>query len=133
RFIDPALYDRGMPDLLERLRARRLQPAQIQALRIGNVVYAGFPAEYFVQFGLRLKQALHPLAVQVVGHANGMVGYVPTQEAFARGGYETTFAASSRMAPECGDLMADAAIGILRPWAEQIARQSPAPASQSNK
>lgn len=133
RFIDPALYDRGMPDLLERIRARRLQPAQIQALRIGNVVYAGFPAEYFVQFGLRLKQALHPLAVQVVGHANGMVGYVPTQEAFARGGYETTFAASSRMAPECGDLMADAAIGILHPWTQETAPNPPAPASPKNK
>lgn len=120
RFIDSAIYDRGMPALLDRIRRRRLQPAEIQAFRIGQVAYAGFPAEYFVQFGLRIKQATYPLATQVVGHANGMVGYVPTLEAFARGGYETTFAGSSRMAPECGDLMADAAIDLLRPWAAAV-------------
>jgi hypothetical protein len=121
RFIDSAIYDRGMPALLERIRTRGEQPAEIQGVRIGPVAYVGMPAEYFVQFGLRIKEETYPLNTQVVGHANGMVGYVPTQEAFARGGYETTFAGSSRMAPECGDLMADAAVRLLRPWAAEPA------------
>jgi len=43
-----------------------------------------------------------------------MVGYVPHRQAFDRGGYETTFAASSRMAPEAGDILADAAIELIR-------------------
>ena len=50
----------------------------------------------------------------VVSHANGMVGYVPTAKAFVRGGYETTFTGSSRLAPEAGDILADAAIALVR-------------------
>ena len=54
----------------------------------------------------------------MVGHANGMLGYVPTRQAFRRGGYETTFAGSSRVAPETGDLLADAAIELIRKAAQ---------------
>ena len=36
------------------------------------------------------------------------------KEAFERGGYETTFALSSRLAPEAGDILADAAISLIR-------------------
>jgi len=68
----------------------------------------------FVQHGLRIKLESGPRRTVVVGHANGMVGYVPTKEAFERGGYETTFAMSSRLAPEAGDMLADAAIGLIR-------------------
>jgi hypothetical protein len=50
----------------------------------------------------------------VVGLANGMVGYVPTPEAFRRGGYETTFADASRLAPEAGEMLFDAAISLLK-------------------
>jgi len=50
----------------------------------------------------------------IVGQANGMVGYVPHRDAFLRGGYETTFAGSSRLAPEAGDQLADAAIGLIK-------------------
>ena len=50
----------------------------------------------------------------VVGGANGMIGYVPTKDAFARGGYETTLGPPSRMAPETGDLLADAAIKLIK-------------------
>jgi hypothetical protein len=49
----------------------------------------------------------------VVGHANGMVGYVPHKEAFPRGGYETTFGVGSRLAPEAGDILADCAIDLV--------------------
>ena len=52
--------------------------------------------------------------IMVAGHANGMVGYVPTREAFGRGGYETTFLSTSRLAPEAGDILAGAAIDLIR-------------------
>lgn len=50
----------------------------------------------------------------MVGYANGMVGYVPTREAFARGGYETTFASGSRLAPEAGDLLEKCAVELIQ-------------------
>ena len=118
RFVDPSWYDRSMPALLERIRTRRLQPAEVQVLAVGNVAFAGIPAEYFVEHGLRIKEQSawppHPVHALVVGHANGMIGYVPTRQAFERGGYETTFAPSSRMAPETGDMLADAAIELVK-------------------
>lgn len=114
RFIDSAIYDRGMPALLERIEKRKSQPAEIQVLSIGNIDIAAFPAEYFVEFALRLKEAAYPRHALAVATANGMVGYVPTKEAFLRGGYETTFAASSRMAPEAGEIMLEEAIKLIK-------------------
>jgi hypothetical protein len=114
RFVDPAIYDRTMPALIERIEQRRTQPAEVQVHFIDEVAYVGVPAEYFVELGLRIKQGAHPQHALVVGWANGMVGYVPHREAFARGGYETTFTHSSRMAPEAGQMLADCAIELIR-------------------
>ena len=114
RFIDPAIYDRGMPELIKRIDERRTQPAEVQALFVGDTAFAGIPAEFFVEHGLRIKRACYPRHALIVGHANGMVGYVPTKQAFKRSGYETTFAGSSRLAPEAGDMLADAAIRLIR-------------------
>ena len=50
----------------------------------------------------------------MVGYANGMLGYLPHEEAFARGGYECTFGPPSLMAPEAGRLLAEAAVALIR-------------------
>lgn len=119
RFIDPAIYDASMPRLIERIRAREVQPAEIQVLSFSHpngeaVAVCGIPAEYFVEYGLRIKREA-PVGCRalVTAHTNGMVGYVPTQQAFERGGYETTLNTSSRMAPETGDIMADSALKLI--------------------
>jgi neutral ceramidase len=114
RFVDPAAYDRGMPALLKRIEERKTQPAEVQALALGQHCFAGIPAEYFVQLGLRIKEEAHPVHALVVSCANGMVGYVPHREAFLRGGYETTFTQGAALAPEAGDMLADTALGLLR-------------------
>ena len=118
RFIDNSIYEREMPRLLERIRRMGRQRAEIQVILMGNHAYVGIPAEYFVQLGLRIKEECYPLHALVVGHANGMVGYVPHREAFQRGGYETTLCGSSRLAPEAGDLMADWAIRLAKKAAD---------------
>lgn len=116
RFGDPAIYDEGMARLRDRIAERGTQPAEVQALFIDEVAIVGIPAEYFVEHGLRIKEHAHPAHALVAATTNGMVGYVPTTAAFERGGYETTFAASSRLAPEAGDMLADAAIGLIGEW-----------------
>ncbi len=113
RFVDPAIYDRTIPALVEQIRRRGTQPAEVQVLAIDEYAYVGIPAEYFVEHGLRIKEQAHPRRALVVTHANGMVGYVPHKEAFLRGGYETTFGVGSKLAPEAGDLLADAAIELV--------------------
>jgi len=114
RFIDTAIYDRQIPALLARIAAEGTQRAEVQAITLGPCDFVGVPAEYFVEHGLRIKTECHPRHALVVGYANGHIGYVPTRAAFTRGGYETTFGPPSFLAPEAGDLLADAAIALVR-------------------
>jgi len=114
RFMDSAIYERAMPGLVARIRERKVQPAEIQVLRLGKVAIVGIPAEYFVELGLRIKREGYPAWVEIAGFTNGMVGYVPTAEAFLRRGYETTLGPPSRLAPEAGDQIAEAAIHVIR-------------------
>lgn len=114
RFRSDQLYEAGAPRLLEKMRREKTNKAEVQVLFLDEYAFVGIPAEYFVEYGLRIKEACYPKRALVVGHANGMVGYVPTRWAFQRGGYETTFISSSRLAPEAGDLLADAAIALIK-------------------
>jgi hypothetical protein len=113
RFIDPGLYDAEMPELVERIKREGHKRAEVQAVSLGELVLVTLPAEPFCELGLRIKEGVHPRDAWVVGYANGMVGYVPTREAFARGGYETTFCGGSCLAPEAGDMLVDAAVGLI--------------------
>ena len=50
----------------------------------------------------------------MVSCANGQIAYIPTKDAFQRGGYETTFGPPSWLAPEAGDLLVDAAVELIQ-------------------
>ena len=114
RFVDPKLYDKHIPGIVEKIRERKTQPAEVQVLFLGEHCVVGVPAEYFVEFGLRIKEEGYPRRPIVAAHTNGMIGYVPTRAAFRRGGYETTFGYPSKMAPDTGDRIADCAIELIR-------------------
>lgn len=87
---------------------------EIQVLTIGDAALVGFPAEMFTAFGEQVKENSPFRDTFIVTMANGWHGYVPTREAFSRGGYEPRFAWPSRLVPEAGELMVDAALGMLR-------------------
>jgi hypothetical protein len=114
RFGEAGYYDQKIPKLLEIARERRTEEGEVQVFRIGDIAFAAQPSESFVEHGLRIKEATWPVRTVVVGYANGMLGYIPTREAFRRGGYETTFGPPSCMAPDVGDRLADAAIDLVR-------------------
>ncbi|MFZ2657327.1 MAG: neutral/alkaline non-lysosomal ceramidase N-terminal domain-containing protein [Victivallales bacterium] len=114
RYSSDELYEKDI-DLIKAKTAKLgSQPAEIQVIRLGDWHFAGIPAEYFVEHQLRIKTETFPKRSFVVGGANGMIGYVPTKEAFTRGGYETTLGPPSRMAPETGDILADTAIKLIK-------------------
>ena len=52
--------------------------------------------------------------------SNGWAGYIPTKEGFQHGGYEARFGAVSRLIPEAGDMMAEAALELLSKLAQVI-------------
>ncbi len=87
----------GVPDVYYaklRLRMCREQDepdhAEVMVIRIGDVAIVGLPGEAFCQLGLQIKRrspAPHTLVVEL---SNDAIGYLPTQESFEQGGYETT-------------------------------------------
>ena len=100
-------------DLREEVRRPPTFPAMIQALRIGDVGIAMLPGEVFVEFGLDLKLNSPAQRTFVVELSNGVVGYIPTKDAFAGKGYEQRTATSSRLAPVAGEFMVDTALSML--------------------
>ncbi len=109
RFGDDELYERMIAVVAAEAAAQATQPAEVQGLRIGDVLLVGIPAELFVRLGLAIKHAAYPSRALVVGLANGMVGYLPTREAFDRGGFETTLSTVSKLAPGAGEQLIRAA------------------------
>lgn len=86
---------------------------EVQALRIGPLGIATNGAEYFCEYGLRIKQASMHATTWFVSLANEWIGYVPTAQAFVGGGYEPRTARSSKMAPESGQRLVESALKAL--------------------
>jgi hypothetical protein len=114
RFGEAGYYERKIPPLVAMIREKAGETAEVQAIHIGDVALAAQPSESFVEHGLRIKQETWPTRTFVVCYANGMLGYLPHEEAFHRGGYECTFGPPSMMAPDTGRRLADAVIELVR-------------------
>jgi neutral ceramidase len=65
--------------------------AELFALRLGDVILVGANAEVFSEFTDWLRAGTGQ-KVYVIGYANGDMGYLPTQAAYAEGGYEVEVA-----------------------------------------
>lgn len=114
RFGEPGYYDRKIPGLLAMMKQQGHAIGEVQVFRIGDVAFAAQPSESFAEHGLAIKEGAWPVRTFVVGYANGMLGYLPHEAAFARGGYECTFGPPSLMAPEAGRLLGEAAVDLIR-------------------
>jgi len=91
-----------------------------QCLRLGDVLLLTSPGELFVEFGLqakRLARAQGKKAV-VVAYTNADIGYIPTAESYAKGGYEVEWAYRyygypGPLAPKAGEMVAAALAGFI--------------------
>ncbi|MCX6375660.1 MAG: neutral/alkaline non-lysosomal ceramidase N-terminal domain-containing protein [Armatimonadetes bacterium] len=87
---------------------------EVQAMRIGDAGLVGVPGEYFVEYGLSIKE-WSPFDQTFVGElANGSFGYIPTSDAFYPGTYETMPILSAQLEPSVGVRIADEAGQLLR-------------------
>src|SRR5690625_1816334 len=86
-------------------------PLEIQVLSLGeDVAIVGLPGEVFVELGLEIKAASPFRTTIILELTNRHIAYVPTEDAFDQGDYETV---NSRLAPGGGELMVDSAIRQL--------------------
>jgi hypothetical protein len=107
------VYARERELVAEQRRQTPHLPCEVQGIRIGPLGIATNGAEYFCEYGLRIKKASPSKPTWVVSLANEWIGYVPTAQAFVGGGYEPRTARSSKMAIETGQRLVEAALTVL--------------------
>ena len=87
-------------------------PLDVQVFRLSNnTAMVTLPGEFFVEYGLMIKNLSPFDNTIVVEMANNGVNYVPTKNAFLQGGYEVE---NSRLASGGGEMLAEAAVQMLK-------------------
>lgn len=104
----------ALRELLERVKLGAGPfEAEVQVLRIGDVVLVGIPGEPFAQMGLDLKTATAVPLVLCVGYANGYLGYIAPPSAWDQGGYEVSLGMWSIVGPEAYGILIDIACDLV--------------------
>lgn len=86
----------------------------VQVFRLGNIGIPAVPGEPFVEEQLRIKLK-SPASFTFCAHmSNEYVGYIPTEEAFQRGGYETRTCNGSKLAPDALRTIGDCILELLK-------------------
>jgi neutral ceramidase len=86
---------------------------EVQGISIGPLGIATNGAEFFCEYGLRIKKCSPFPTTWVVSLANEYIGYVTTANGFVAGGYEPRTARSSRMAIDTGQKLVECALEVL--------------------
>lgn len=86
----------------------------LDVARIGTAVIAAAPWQPFCEFGLRIKEQSGCEVLLIAAFANGMLGYVPTPQAFIGGGYEPTLCRGSKLKPDSGDRITKGFLHLLK-------------------
>ena len=118
-------YDEGLPlswELGRRLRSARERleacergeteltlPVELQVIAIGDIALIGLPPEVFFRIGRQIAQRSPFWLTLPIDYANGAIGYIPTQDEVAFGGYEIETA----RARHCGLALRDDADSVL--------------------
>jgi neutral ceramidase len=99
--------------LLHALREREAADNSIEhvCLALDDSAFISFPGELFTEIGMEIKR-LSPFArTYIIGLANGSIGYVPTREAVAQGGYEVE---TRRLDDSAADRIVEHSLSLLR-------------------
>jgi hypothetical protein len=99
--------------------ARAGQPweVEVQVITLGEqVAWVSLPGEIFVELGLAIKKASPFRHTLIAELANGSIGYIPDQPAYAQGNYEVV---SARCAAGSGEMLVEAAARLLKELSAQ--------------
>jgi neutral ceramidase len=100
-------------------RVPRSVPAEVQVICLGDIALVGVPGELFAELGLTIKQDSGAGQVFICGYANDNIGYIPTAQAYAQGGYEINRAFKycgypAALASDAGEQLAETAARLIK-------------------
>lgn len=87
-------------------------PVRISALAFGPLLHVGISGELFVGLGQRIRSGLGEDRTCIAALCDGTVGYLPTADAFAVGGYEPN---ASVIVPGEGERLVAAVLDLAAP------------------
>jgi hypothetical protein len=122
RALATRIGSKNDPNFLEKVWAfavldtfgRDGQPLEVEVQVIAvspEVAWVSLPGEIFVELGLAIKAASPFKHTLIAELANGSIGYIPTQRAYAEGNYEPI---SARCAAGSGERLVAAATQLLQ-------------------
>jgi len=110
---------RGVILRYEQQKTHPTLPAELHTLRLGDIVFATNPFEYYIDFGVQIKlrsPALQTFLVELAGSGT----YVPSPRSTKGGGYGS-MPASNPIGPEGGQVLAEKIIELIRSlWEKDI-------------
>ena len=86
-------------------------PARIHAVRFGPAALATSGGEVFAQIGAEVKTRSPIRHTLFAAYTNGNIGYVPTPEAYAEGGYEVDMAC--KVDPQAAGIITEGCVRAL--------------------
>ncbi|MFA6929572.1 MAG: hypothetical protein WCT05_04540 [Lentisphaeria bacterium] len=110
----PNFFEQRLIELAPNYEDSGYSSREVQTLRIGDAAICAAPGEYFVEWGLEIKKWSPAEYTFIAELCNDSAGYIPTYEAFLRGGYEATPVVSVTSTPALGQMIADANFRNLR-------------------
>ena len=102
---------RRVAERLERRKEQPTQPVEVHVVRLGDVVIATNPFEYYLDFGVYIKarsKAVQTFLVQLAGPGT----YVPSPRSTTGGGYGSV-PASNPFGPDAGQLLAEKTVEVI--------------------
>lgn len=100
------------PDELRKYGDGSVVRLPVRFLKIGrNTAVWAAPLELFCEIAMDVRKASPFRNTFFFGYTNGWLGYLPTKEAFAEGGYETTV---TPYTPEAGEALRKLVAGVLK-------------------
>ena len=66
----------------------RTWPIPVVGLRLGEAALVGLSGEACIAYAFHAREASGAASTMALGYTNGSVGYLPTAEIIAEGGYE---------------------------------------------
>jgi hypothetical protein len=85
-------------------------PAEVWAMRLGDLAIVALPGEVLVEIGMQIKQRSPFPITMVVSLANGSIGYLPTDNACREGGYEPNW---SPVGPGTERVLVETGVALL--------------------